>query len=203
MKRIKLSKSRYVARHRKKEPSVGIFWVISGKLVIDSTPLIQAEPYGVHLTHPGSHLEVWTMFQQKGTAPNELEYEEPPRGRVVCNRKTQRFTILADRCILKDNRIVSKIMSEMKLPNEKTDKGTDSHYRCSACLRGNAHWSGVWRVVSRFNALRMAAVREVMLYEKAKFSSSATSIPVTNSAAGLRVFAGGTGSLLCLPRFDN
>jgi hypothetical protein len=53
VKKIKLSKSRYVARHRKKEPSVGIFWVFGGKLVIDSVPLGEAEPYGVHLTHPG------------------------------------------------------------------------------------------------------------------------------------------------------
>jgi len=35
---------------------------------------------------------------------------------------------------IKDNGTVSKIMSEMKLPNERTDKGADSHYRCSACL---------------------------------------------------------------------
>lgn len=36
---------------REKEPFVGIFWVIDGRLVIDSTPLSEAEPYGDHLTH--------------------------------------------------------------------------------------------------------------------------------------------------------
>ena len=69
-------------RHRKKEPSVGIFWVINGNLVIDSMPLGEAEQYGDHLTHPGSHLEVWAMFHQKGTVPSDMEYEEAPRGRV-------------------------------------------------------------------------------------------------------------------------
>jgi hypothetical protein len=113
--------------------------VINGNLVIDSTPLSQAEPYGVHLTHPGSHIDVWEQRRLDGKAPGESEYEDFPRGRVIYNTKTQRFTLLADRCILKDNGIVSKIMSEMKLPNQKTDKGTDSHYRCSACLRRNAY----------------------------------------------------------------
>ena len=52
------------------------------------------------------------------------------------NPKTRRFTLLADKCILKDKRIVSKIMSEMNLPSKNTDKGTDSHYRCFTCLYG-------------------------------------------------------------------
>lgn len=59
-------------RPPKKEPSVCVFWVIGGKLVVDSVPLNQAEPYGVHLTHPGSHLEVWTWLQQKGTVPSDI-----------------------------------------------------------------------------------------------------------------------------------
>jgi hypothetical protein len=117
------------------EPSVGIFWVISGKLVIDSTPLSQAEPYGVHLTHPCSHLEVWTLFRQKGTVPSNSEYEEAPRGRVIYNAKTGRFSFLADKCILRDKDVVSGIMSELHLPSESTDNGTDAHYRCSYCLR--------------------------------------------------------------------
>jgi hypothetical protein len=43
----------------KKEPSVGIFWLVGGSLIIDSTPLSEAEQYGDHLTQPRSHLEVW------------------------------------------------------------------------------------------------------------------------------------------------
>jgi hypothetical protein len=68
----------------------------------------------------------------------ESEYEEFPRGRVMYNTKTQRFTLLADRCILRDKDAVSRIMSELHLPGESTDKGTDAHYRCSACLRAGA-----------------------------------------------------------------
>jgi hypothetical protein len=74
---------------RQKNPRVGIFWLLGGKLLIDSTSLNEAERYGIHLTHPRNHLEVWTWFQQGGTVPADIEYEEPPRGRVVYNRKTE------------------------------------------------------------------------------------------------------------------
>jgi hypothetical protein len=40
------------------EPHVGIFWLLDGTLLTDSTPLDQAEPYGDHLTHPRSHIDV-------------------------------------------------------------------------------------------------------------------------------------------------
>jgi hypothetical protein len=127
------AKTRPPSKRRKKQPHVGIFWLVGGKLVIDSVLLSEAEPYGDHLTHPRSHVDVWEQLRLGGKVPGESEYEELPRGRVVCNTKTQRFTILADRCILKDNGIVSKIMSEMKLPRN-TETDTDSHYRCFLCL---------------------------------------------------------------------
>jgi hypothetical protein len=36
------------AKRRKKPPYVGIFWLVDGKLVVDSVPLSEAEPYGDH-----------------------------------------------------------------------------------------------------------------------------------------------------------
>ncbi len=123
---------------RTAEPLVGIFWLVKQNLLIDSTLLSAAEEYDHFKIHSGNHISVWEKFQQNGTAPREMEYEEAPRGRVMYNTKTRRFTLLADKCILKDKRIVSKIMSEMNLPSKNTDKGTDSHYRCFACLYGRS-----------------------------------------------------------------
>jgi hypothetical protein len=138
VKKRKLSKSRYVARHRENEPSVGIFWLVGGKLVINSVPLGEAEPYGDHLTHPRSHIEVWERWRMDGKVPGESEYEEFPRGRIMYNTKTQRFTLLADRCILREKIMVTKIMSELNLPSEHADRGTDSHYRCFSCLHSGS-----------------------------------------------------------------
>ena len=121
------------AQRQKKEPHVGIFWVVDGKLVIDSMPLDEAEDYGDFRTYPRSHIFVWEQWRLIGKVPGESEYEEFPRGRVLFNTKTRRSTLLADRCILKDKSMVSKIMAAMNLPGKSTDKGTDEHYRCSAC----------------------------------------------------------------------
>jgi len=118
---------------RKKEPHVGIFWVVNGNLLIDSTALSEAEPYGDHLTHPRSHIDVWEQWRLSGRVPEEAEYEEFPRGRVMFNTKTRRFRLLADRCILRDKSMVSTIMRAMNLPSKNTDRGTDAHYRCAAC----------------------------------------------------------------------
>jgi hypothetical protein len=120
-------------RAPKGEPHVAIFWVVSGNALIDSTPLSQAEPYVDFLIHAGGHDKVWQRYQQSGLVAADMEYEESPRGRVMYNTETQRFTLLADKCILKNNGVVKKIMSAMNLPSKTTDKGTDEHYQCSAC----------------------------------------------------------------------
>jgi len=122
---------------RDKEPRVGIFWLVNGKLLIDSTPLGRAQPYGDHLTHSRGHDRVWGKSQQKGIVSTDIEYDEPPRGRVVYHAKTRRFALLADRCILRDKAVVQKIMSDLNLRSGNTGKGTDAHYRCFACLHGS------------------------------------------------------------------
>ena len=117
------------------EPRVGIFWLVDDKLVMDNTLLSKAEDYGTFKVHPGDHCSVWEMFQRGGTVPADIEYEECPRGRVMYDTKTGRFRLLADRCILRNKDAIRRIMSAMNLPSKHTDKGTDAHYRCSACLR--------------------------------------------------------------------
>jgi hypothetical protein len=116
---------------------VGIFWVLNSEPLIDSALLSDAEPYGDHLTHPRGHAEVWEQWQGKGVVSPDMEYDEPPRGRVMYNTKTRRFKLLADRCILRDKEVVRKIKSQMSLPRN-TETDTDSHYRCLDCLRARS-----------------------------------------------------------------
>jgi len=118
------------------EPHVGIFWLFEDRLIIDSTPLSTAVPYGDCLTYAGGHIDVWTILQNQGAVPSLLEYEEPPRGRVVYDRRHERFVLFADRCILKRKQALRRIMAAMHLPSGKTDTITDAHYRCSKCLYG-------------------------------------------------------------------
>ena len=119
------------------KPRLGIFWLVDGKLLIDSAPLSECEQYGDHLNYPGSHIHVWEQWRQVGKAPAESEYEEFARGRVMCDTKAKRFTLLADRCILNRKELIAEIKKALCLPKQ-TSLGTDSHYRCFHCLHGNA-----------------------------------------------------------------
>lgn len=120
-----------------REPMVGIFWLVGERLIIDASSLCEAESYGDCLTHRNSHIDYWTGQQRLGVVPRDVEYEEPPRGRVVFNRKTKRFALYADRCILKREPVVKQIIKTMCLPAGKFDvstDGSDGHYKCSRCL---------------------------------------------------------------------
>ena len=116
------------------EPCVGIFWFFRDRIIIDSTPLSLAESYGDALGHTTSHIDYWTRLQRTGAVPPEVEYEEPPRGRVVYDQREQRFHLLADKCILGRRDVVGRIMDGLHLPPGKTTEGRDEHYRCSTCL---------------------------------------------------------------------
>jgi len=117
------------------EPRLGIFWLVNGKLLIDSAPLSKCEQYGDHLNYPGSHIDVWERWRRTAKVPPESEYEEFPRGRVAYHAKPEHFTLFADKCILKHKDLITAIKSELRLP-KKTALGTDPHYRCFQCLHG-------------------------------------------------------------------
>jgi hypothetical protein len=62
--------------------------------------------------------------------PPEVEYEEPPRGRVGYDYREERFWLRADRCILKKKALVGRIMKAMNFPSAKTRTEHDDHYQC-------------------------------------------------------------------------
>lgn len=115
------------------EPRVGIFWLYGGKLITDTTPLSEAEPDGSILGHAKGHIAHWTALQERGALPIEVEYDEPPRGRVGYNLKKKAFFMLADQCIIDDAGTVQKIIAALHLP-EGTVATPDFQYRCTKCL---------------------------------------------------------------------
>lgn len=118
-------------------PLLGIFWLVDGKLVIDSAPVAAAAPYGSKVTHPADHIDLWEVWKRSGRAPQGSEYEEYPRGRTIHSLASGEVTIFADRCILERKDIVKQIKQALHLP-EKTSLDVDQHYRCYRCLYGNA-----------------------------------------------------------------
>lgn len=123
--------------------TVGIVWSVrdgSGppQLVIDCTPLVEAEPYGDFLTHPRGHYEVWEGWRQLGPAglarrrlPTVIawhEYEHFPRGRVVFDTRSRRFTLYADRK-LQGLAMLLRILSLFGLDPVLCAVRSDPHYR--------------------------------------------------------------------------
>ncbi len=121
---------------QKVQQMVGIFWLLNDRLILDASPLSEAEPYGDCLTHRNSHIDFWTEQQRIGAQPRDMEYEEAPRGRVVYDTKVRKFYILADRCILDNKDTVDRITLELNLPSEAmAPPRRDPHYRCPNCVK--------------------------------------------------------------------
>ena len=124
-------------------PCVGIVWGVRDGagplvLVLDRTPLAAAEPYGDFLTHPRGHHEVWEGWRRLGPAglarrglPVPIawhEYEYFPRGRVVFDVGTGRFTLRAD-CRLRAPDVLPRVLRAFGLDPACCDVRSDPHYR--------------------------------------------------------------------------
>jgi hypothetical protein len=123
---------------RPHEPHLGFFWLFRGKVIIESIALSKAEPWGEFRNHPRSHFDHWTDLQRAGTVPSDMEYDEPPRGRVVYDPAHERFLLYADRCILRNKAALKRIMTALFLPMGRTTTSSDLHYRCARCAKRDA-----------------------------------------------------------------
>ena len=121
-------------------PAVGIFWQVSGVLVIDRSTLDEAEPYADCLTHAAGHYERWQEWQALGVArltalgfPERIawtEYDQWPRGRIVYQTPTRRFMLYADRR-LQQPTIIDALKTAFGLNDAKVKVTvrSDLHYR--------------------------------------------------------------------------
>jgi len=117
---------------RTPQPEVGIIYLVGEKLWIDATPIARAGNFGDFAFHERYHFQYWQQLVKQRAAP-DTEYERFPRGRVSYDRKSAKFELLADRCILSEKSLVATIFLQMNLPSRGTETGTDSLYRCLRC----------------------------------------------------------------------
>jgi hypothetical protein len=112
---------------------LGIIYVVGDKLFIDSTPLSAAGHYADHLIHDLGHEEYWSQLVKMGAVLSG-GYEEYPRGRIAYSNASSKFILLADACILRENKVLYAILSRLHMPVQDTETGTVSIYRCFRCL---------------------------------------------------------------------
>ena len=63
------------------------------------------------------------------------EYEDWPRGRIVCDRSRDLFIIYADRKLLTPA-MIARIETQFHLPQERTEAKSDVHYRSTETPNG-------------------------------------------------------------------
>ncbi len=123
-------------------PHLGIFWRVPHAdgltLLLERMPITEAEPYGDCLTHPRGHADVWERWRgltgrerrQRGIPEVVMShgYDSIPRGRIVANARTDRFTIYAD-LKLHDPPWPARIVEAFGLDPLKCVLMSDAHYR--------------------------------------------------------------------------
>lgn len=153
--KVMISMKRPVRRNPKKVAGivdrsfVGIFWVIQepgslATLLDHRCSLREAEAYGCMLTCPHGHYEMWEEWRRTlGGVNTRLkqflranEYEEWPRGRVVYDSESNRFTLWADRQKLQRPDLLAIIVEKFGLPADRTDAKPGRHYRKTIRLQG-------------------------------------------------------------------
>ena len=119
-------------------PAVGIFWNISGVLVVDRSTLDEAEPYGDCITHAAGHYDRWQEWQMLSKAQRtragypaliaSTEYDEWPRGRIVYEVPARRFIIYADRRLQQPD-VITALKAIFGLGQSNVIIRSDSHYQ--------------------------------------------------------------------------
>jgi hypothetical protein len=98
---------------RWKKQLVGIFWPVGGKLVIDSGPLSEAEPYGDHLTYPGSIWRFGRCFDVSAKAhrPEGYKVRGSAEGQGDLQRRHPSSEFLLTAASMKEGSLENRIKS--------------------------------------------------------------------------------------------
>src|ERR1039458_7536713 len=117
------------------ELRVGIVFLVEDRVLIESTPLSAVEIQSGCQDHGGSHDQFWEELLAKRVVPLGSEYDQYPRGRIVYRVTTSRFVAMLDRCIIRREETVTRMIDLLHLPADQVDVNTDSHYVCPDCRR--------------------------------------------------------------------
>jgi len=124
------------ARKLGPRPAVGIFFLYENRLLVEGTPVKEAQPYGEFMGHSNGHPNFWRNLQRNKIVPQEVEYDEVPRGRVGYQTKEGKFYVFLDPCILANQKMVDQIKRKLNLPSADTVPPTlDAHYHCPGCKK--------------------------------------------------------------------
>lgn len=132
-KRCKERNARLALMRKAVGPAIGCFFVVRRKALIEGLPWTEVPSIAGFRVPTTGHADFWKRLQRSGMAPTDMAYDECPRGQVTRLDAERRFILLADKCIIKNKRLVSRIMADLNLP-ENTNVVSDDQYWCPKCL---------------------------------------------------------------------
>lgn len=109
-------------------PSVGIFWLVGGEIVVFTTPVDRGERVGGFVNYPHGHVDLWRFVQRSRPQLREVEYEDIPRGRVVFDEGGKSFHLLLPSAACKDPALVERLIARFGLGNSEVKVIADRHY---------------------------------------------------------------------------
>ncbi len=118
-------------------PQVGLFWYHNGKILELSKPwrelFVDNQNAAGFIDYPDSHYNVWGKFQNIHPELKHYEYDEVPRGRVVCKVEGLKKTFIAitPKELKNDNKFKDAVRAAFSLP-PATEWETDVHYSSPA-----------------------------------------------------------------------
>ena len=119
---------------KSESPHLGLFYVIDEKLYWEGVPLKNAPDSSHFRIYPKMHPTFWNNTIAKNRPElDKFDAYYFPRGRVVYDKKSCRYELIADKCIIRKEGIISQIITEMKLSQKNTKILDDSHYECFKC----------------------------------------------------------------------
>jgi hypothetical protein len=119
---------------KSKSPYLGLFYVIHEKLYWDGLPIRYCENSFHFRIYPKMHPTFWNNIIIKNKPElDKFDAYYFPRGRVVYDNKLHKYELVADKCKISNEKIVSQIIGEMKFSRKNTNILGDTHYECFKC----------------------------------------------------------------------
>src|SRR5208283_5284204 len=104
-------------------PQVGLFYVIEGEVSSYCQEAREAPMDNLGIRHARfNHEEYWKIVEkvlERASPGPEQDWRYYPRGKVFYDEEKRKFHLVADRCVLEDEAVVQKVMSDFHLPRDR------------------------------------------------------------------------------------
>ena len=104
---------------------IGLFFVVEKSLLLHTCAFAEAEKGGDFLNYPESHDDCW---QREYYHIYDVDYDYFPRGRIIYNHKTNKYTIYHDKCAVAAAESLHECYT-----NTNCELVNDEHYQCYTC----------------------------------------------------------------------